>query len=63
MQTAHDEKVAKKLVLERSQFSLVDGVSLLNEAHAGRFGGHLAEPRVYNRLRRDYWWNGLRGRC
>ena len=33
---------------------------LLNEAHAGCFGGHLSEKKVYDKLRRNYWWYGLR---
>ena len=33
---------------------------LLNEAHAGCFGGHLSEKKVYDKLRRSYWWYGLR---
>ena len=32
---------------------------LLNEAHAGCFGGHLSE-KVYDKLQRSYWWYGLR---
>ena len=35
--------------------------TILDEAHGGRFGGHFAEKQVYDRLRRDYWWNGMRG--
>ena len=34
--------------------------SLLQDAHGGVFAGHLAEKRVYDRLRRDYWWPGMR---
>ena len=33
---------------------------LLNEAHAGCFGGYLSEKKVYDKLRRSYWWYGLR---
>ena len=77
-----DEKLAKQLLLEQSQFDLlIDRVlhykdpqspghwhlvvpekmkeTILDEAHGGRFGGHFAEKSVYNRLRRDYWWNGM----
>ena len=35
--------------------------SLLADAHGGLLAGHLAEKRVYDRLRRDYWWRGMRG--
>ena len=34
---------------------------LLEDAHSGLLAGHLSEKRVYNRLRRDYWWPGMRG--
>ena len=34
--------------------------SLLQDAHGGVFAGHLVEKRVYDRLRRDYWWPGMR---
>ena len=34
---------------------------LLEDAHSGLLAGHLAEKRVYDRLRRDYWWPGMRG--
>ena len=30
--------------------------NLLEETHAGRFAGHLAEKKVYDRLRRYVWW-------
>ena len=33
---------------------------LLEDAHGGLFAGHLGEKRVYDRLRRNYWWQGLR---
>ena len=33
---------------------------LLTEAHAGCFGGHLSEKKVYNKIRRNFWWYGLR---
>ena len=32
---------------------------LLAEAHSGKFSGHFAERRVYNLLRRRYWWKGM----
>ena len=35
--------------------------ALLEEAHAGRFAGHLGDKKVYDRLRRYYWWRGMRG--
>ena len=34
--------------------------ALLEDAHNGLFAGHLGEKRVYDRLRRNYWWQGLR---
>ena len=34
--------------------------SLLEDAHGGLLAGHLGEKRVYDRLRRSYWWQGLR---
>lgn len=33
---------------------------LLEDAHNGLLAGHLAEKRVYDRLRRGYWWQGMR---
>ena len=35
-------------------------VALLEDAHGGLFAGHLGEKRVYDRLRRSYWWPGMR---
>ena len=32
---------------------------LLTEAHSGKFSGHFAERRVYDLLRRRYWWKGM----
>ena len=29
--------------------------------HSGLLAGHLAEKRIYDRLRHDYWWPGMRG--
>ena len=34
--------------------------ALLADAHGGLFAGHLGEKRVYDRLRRSYWWQGMR---
>ena len=34
--------------------------NLLSEAHAGLFSGHLSERKIYDRLRRQYWWRGMR---
>ena len=34
--------------------------AILEEAHCGRFAGHFAEKKVYDRLRRYVWWRGLR---
>ena len=33
---------------------------LLHEAHAGCFSGHFSERKVYDKIRRNYWWYGLR---
>ena len=33
--------------------------SLMEDAHSGLLAGHLAEKRVYDRLRRTYWWKGM----
>lgn len=32
--------------------------TLLEEAHAGRFAGHLAEKKVLDRIKRSAWWPG-----
>ena len=32
----------------------------MQEAHDGRFSGHFAEKRIYQLLRRRYWWPGMR---
>ena len=65
-----EEKVARRLLLEQSQFALIGGVlyrvlpdgalrvvpptpdryALFQEAHAGKFGGHLREQKVYSQL-------------
>ena len=34
--------------------------ALLEEAHQGRFAGHLAQKKVYDHLRRYVWWRGMR---
>ena len=33
---------------------------VLQEAHAGCFAAHLAEKKVYDRLRRSVWWKGMK---
>ena len=33
---------------------------LLQEHHGGRFAGHFAERKMYNTLRQQYWWKGMR---
>ena len=33
---------------------------LIREAHDGRFSGHFAEKRIFELLRRRYWWPGMR---
>ena len=76
-----DEKVAKKLALEKDQYDIIDVIlhhespanqgywrnvpktlrqKVLKEAHSGRFAGHFAERRVYNTLKKSYWWKGIR---
>ena len=37
-----------------------DRPTLFEEAHAGRFGGHLRENKIYTQLCRHYWWQGMR---
>ncbi len=34
--------------------------SMLQEAHQGRFAGHLAASKVFSRLRHQVWWKGMR---
>ena len=34
--------------------------SLISEAHAGLFSGHLSERKVYDRLHHRFWWRGMR---
>ena len=77
-----DDKQARRVILERPHFDLVDGVlhhenphlpvrwctavpqgmreSLMREAHSGKFSGHFAEKRIYDLLRRSFWWPGMR---
>ena len=33
---------------------------LLEETHGGTFAGHFAERKTHDRLRRYYWWRGMR---
>ena len=33
---------------------------MLKEAHSRVFAGHVSERKVYDRLRRSYWWHGMR---
>lgn len=35
-------------------------VPLLEETHGGKFAGHFAERKTHDRLRRYYWWRGMR---
>jgi hypothetical protein len=78
-----DEPQAKRLVVECSQYDLLDNVlhhenlancgswrvvipselqaELLEEAHRGKFAGHFTDKRVYETLRKHYWWKGMRG--
>ena len=34
--------------------------SLVQEAHAGTFSGHLREAKVYSQLQKHYWWPHMR---
>jgi hypothetical protein len=34
--------------------------SLMQEAHSGKFSGHFGEKRIYDLLRKSYWWPGIR---
>ena len=34
--------------------------ALLKESHASCFAGHFSAKKVYDRLRRHYWWKGMR---
>ena len=77
-----DPKLAKRMVLEQSQYDLIDDIlhhenpvdpgcwrqvvppalreKLLNESHGGKFSGHFAEKKMYDTLRKSYWWPGMR---
>ncbi len=33
---------------------------MIHEAHDGRFSGHFAEKKIFELLRRQYWWPGMR---
>ena len=33
--------------------------TLIAEAHAGLFSGHLSEWKVYDQLHRQFWWHGM----
>ena len=77
-----DDKQARRVVLERPHFDLIDGIlchenphfpgrwctavpremrkMLMQEAHSGKFSGHFGEKRIYDLLRRSYWWPGMR---
>ena len=33
---------------------------LFKQAHAGAFGGHLRDAKVFSQLQRHYWWKGMR---
>ncbi len=37
-----------------------DRDNLLQEGHASCFAGHFSAKKVYDRLRRHYWWKGMR---
>ena len=69
-----DDKKARKLSLERPHFTVIDGCSYHDnphkpgkwclvvpepKAHGGRFANHFSERRVYDLLRRYYWWSGM----
>ena len=34
--------------------------ALMKDAHGGKFSGHFAEKRIYDLLRRSYWWPSMR---
>ena len=34
--------------------------NLFNEAHSGKYGGHLREAKIHSQLSRHYWWPGMR---
>ena len=33
---------------------------LFHELHAGKFGAHLSDAKVYSEIQRHYWWEGMR---
>ena len=35
-------------------------LTLISESHDGKFSGHFGEQKVYNLLRKSYWWDGMR---
>ena len=35
-------------------------VALMEEAHQGRFAEHLAQKKVYDRLRPYVWWRDMK---
>ena len=37
-----------------------DRWTLFKEVHAGVFGGHLKDNKIYSQLARSYWWLGMR---
>ena len=70
-----DERKARKLVLGRSLYQVVDGVlyhmepdkSLRlippvcdREVHGGIFGAHLKDAKIHGELSKHYWWPKMR---
>ena len=51
-----DKHRARELVLNQSQFTLLDGKELFHAVHGGTFGGHLRDAKVHGQLSRHYWW-------
>ena len=37
-----------------------DRQKLFDEAHSGKFAGHLREAKIHSELARHYWWPGMR---
>ena len=35
-------------------------LTLLKEAHSGKFAGHFAERKIYSTLKKKYWWSRMR---
>lgn len=69
-----DQKLARRLVLEGTQYDLINGVlhhdnlvrgpkslrgGLLEEMQGGRFSGHFAWRKIYCMTRKKYWWKGM----